>query len=121
VSSGLPGSYSLKVCVGRREHFRTSRPSPVPAGHHMGQMLTIQRWSIVSSPSMSSTRTSPQPEFFSSLAAYEQNKMVTQTPSKRTFFLIDRFTDTSRVEYVSNDVIFHSSSVSAPSCLVVIV
>lgn len=34
-------------------------------------------------------------------------------PTPRTFYIMDRFTDSSRVMYVSNDVILNGSSVSS--------
>lgn len=75
-------------------------------------LITSQRQkSTASSPSPPSTASPTPPPF-------HQLPPPSRTP--RTFFLIDRFTDTARVMYVSNDVVVNGGSVrhlSIPSPL----
>ncbi|WWC66225.1 uncharacterized protein I206_100126 [Kwoniella pini CBS 10737] len=69
--------------------------------------FAIKRWPssskapLQSSPHSTSISLSPPPMDYPWPAPHK--------PSSRTFFILDRFTDTSRVMYVSNDVIINGS------------
>ncbi|ODO05938.1 hypothetical protein I350_04999 [Cryptococcus amylolentus CBS 6273] len=90
--------------------------SPASQGQY-----AIKRWTPNSNSPLTSNPSSIR---FSSYTSPDRNKPkdgkedkwpVPPKPSPRTFYILDRFTETSKVMYVSNDVIINGSSLLGQS------
>ncbi|WVW82501.1 hypothetical protein I302_104512 [Kwoniella bestiolae CBS 10118] len=95
----VDGQRTLQQALTAREVIEIS-----PASHGK---FAIKRWPsssiapLASSPDSTSISLSPPP--------IDHPWPTPHKPSPRTFFIIDRFTDTSRIMYISNDVIINGS------------
>jgi hypothetical protein len=85
------------------EHAITAREIFEISPASQGRFSITRQGSAASSPSPPKTASPTPPPF-------HQLPPSSRTP--RTFFLIDRFTNTARVMYVSNDVIVNGNTVS---------
>ncbi|WVQ77006.1 hypothetical protein IAR50_006685 [Cryptococcus sp. DSM 104548] len=100
----VDGQRTLQQALTAREIIEISPAS-------QGQ-FAIKRWKPNSTAPLTSNPSSIR---LSSYTSPDHKWPVPPKPSPRTFYILDRFTETSKVTYVSNDVIINGSSVLGQS------